>query len=167
MPLSVNMNKLFNNCYIMNKLNKIIPLSFLLLILCLTNEYSVVQGKQYDTKNFNTSAWPNDLCYTNQMRYQSMIKKTPIGEIGICILPNGDTVDSWHFFRGEIYHQYTYCARRGYGTIPDTTSLCAACVQYDSLNHITWKMRMDSVMNLYGDTLCNGVLFNFSAAKIK
>ncbi|MDH4366683.1 MAG: DUF333 domain-containing protein [Dehalococcoidia bacterium] len=52
--------------------------------------------------------------YCTEMGYEYKIVKTEAGEKGICVLPNGDEVDAWAFYRGEVAPQYSYCAKMGW-----------------------------------------------------
>ena len=47
--------------------------------------------------------------------YSYRINKSPAGEQGICILPDGSEYDEWDFFKGKVGKEYSYCARKGYG----------------------------------------------------
>jgi C1A family cysteine protease len=52
--------------------------------------------------------------YCTKMGYEYKTVKTEAGERGICVLPNGDEVDAWAFYRGEVAPQYSYCAKMGW-----------------------------------------------------
>jgi putative hemolysin len=52
--------------------------------------------------------------YCTRMGYEYKTVKTEDGERGICVLPNGDEVDAWAFYRGEVAPEYSYCAKMGW-----------------------------------------------------
>jgi putative hemolysin len=52
--------------------------------------------------------------YCTRMGYEYKTVETEDGERGICVLPNGDEVDAWAFYRGECAPQFSYCARMGW-----------------------------------------------------
>jgi C1A family cysteine protease/putative hemolysin len=73
--------------------------------------------------------------YCELLGYSRILKVDSFGnEIGYCILPNGDEVEEWAFFRGKAGTQYSYCAQKGYSlilenrTMGDFTYECPVCV---------------------------------------
>ncbi len=73
--------------------------------------------------------------YCRELGYDYETVKTPEGEVGVCVLPSGERVDAWDFYRGRVGREYSYCARLGYGTATrasdDGTGECAICVRDD------------------------------------
>ena len=41
------------------------------------------------------------------------LKRDPITKETICVLPNGQEVSPWTFFRGEVAPEYSYCVKKG------------------------------------------------------
>jgi putative hemolysin len=72
--------------------------------------------------------------YCEALGYSYEIVEAEDGQRGVCVLPNGERVDAWDFFRGKVGHEFSYCARRGYDTRPrlervgSFTAECAVCV---------------------------------------
>lgn len=52
--------------------------------------------------------------YCTEMGYEYKTVKTEAGERGICVLPNGDEVGAWAFYRGECATEFSYCAKMGW-----------------------------------------------------
>ncbi len=52
--------------------------------------------------------------YCTKMGYEYRTVKTEAGERGICVLPNGDEVNAWAFYRGECATDFSYCAKMGW-----------------------------------------------------
>jgi putative hemolysin len=52
--------------------------------------------------------------YCARMGYPYEIERTPEGERGVCVLPNGERVDAWGFYRGKVGEEYSWCALNGY-----------------------------------------------------
>ena len=52
--------------------------------------------------------------YCTRMGYEYKTVKTEAGERGICVLPNGDEVNAWAFYKGECATEFSYCARMGW-----------------------------------------------------
>jgi putative hemolysin len=48
--------------------------------------------------------------------YNYDIVKTEYGKEGICVMPDGERLDAWKFFRGEIGKEFSYCAKKGYAS---------------------------------------------------
>ena len=60
-------------------------------------------------------ALPNPAAvYCKQMSYEYRIVKTPQGESGECIFPNGQSCQEWEFLKGKCGQQYSYCIKNGY-----------------------------------------------------
>jgi len=65
----------------------------------------------------NAAAMKNPAAvYCQEMGYSSQIKKTPSGEMGVCIV-NGKEYEEWAFFTGKIGKEHSYCEKNGYDTI--------------------------------------------------
>ncbi len=52
--------------------------------------------------------------YCAKMGYEYRTVRTEAGERGICVLPNGDEVNAWAFYRGECATEFSYCAKMGW-----------------------------------------------------
>lgn len=52
--------------------------------------------------------------YCAKMGYEYRTVKTEAGERGICVLPNGDEVNAWAFYRGDCATEFSYCAKMGW-----------------------------------------------------
>ncbi len=48
--------------------------------------------------------------YCEALNYTFKIFLTDEGEKGVCILPNGNIVDAWKFYQGEVGKEYSYCS---------------------------------------------------------
>jgi hypothetical protein len=44
--------------------------------------------------------------YCSALGYKYTIRNTPQGQVGICILPNGEEVNAWDFFYGKVALNY-------------------------------------------------------------
>jgi len=71
--------------------------------------------------------------YCTKMGYEYKTVKTDAGERGICVLPNGDEVDAWAFYRGECATQFSYCAKMGWPVAAEAqgdsySDKCCTCV---------------------------------------
>lgn len=53
--------------------------------------------------------------YCNALGYESVIEPSFRGDLIMCRLPDGRTVDAWKFLSGEVAQEYSYCAINGYG----------------------------------------------------
>jgi len=54
--------------------------------------------------------------YAEEMGYERRIERTPAGEYGIVIFPDGTECEEWDFYRGECGRRWSYCARQGWAT---------------------------------------------------
>ena len=77
-----------------NKLNRIFVFS--LFILLLPKIFSLV----------NPAA-----AYCNALGYRYIVKNTPLGQVGYCVLPNGKEVNAWDFYEGKVAINYSYCVK--------------------------------------------------------
>jgi len=57
------------------------------------------------------------------------VNNTPLGQQGLCVMPDGTKYNSWNFFEGSIGQNYSWCAKNGYGieTICDGLSPYSSC----------------------------------------
>ncbi|HYW68267.1 MAG TPA: C1 family peptidase, partial [bacterium] len=85
--------------------------------------------------------------YCGEMGYDYVIERTPEGEAGVCILPDGRRVDAWEFFRGRVGAEYGYCSRVGLETVSrdrstgSHTGACAVCMDGDGVEVGTvWEL---------------------------
>jgi putative hemolysin len=74
--------------------------------------------------------------YCAKMGYEYETVKTEAGERGICVLPNGDEVNAWAFYRGECASEFSYCALMGWPVAEETqgdgfSDRCCACILPD------------------------------------
>jgi putative hemolysin len=51
--------------------------------------------------------------YCKLLGYEYKIVKGLKGEKGICVLPDGDAVSAWDFYKGKVGREYSYCAKKG------------------------------------------------------
>ncbi len=103
---------------------------FLILVLP-----SILLGGLPEDESLPVLAAPNPAAvYCSELGYPYEVIATERGEVGVCVLPNGDRVDAWDFFRGKVGARYSYCALLGYETVTkdmgDGTyaAECAVCV---------------------------------------
>lgn len=97
--------------------------------------------------------------YAEELGYEYKLIKTDLGEKGVVVLPNGEEVDAWDFYRGVTGQQYSYCARIGKQVATrelgdgSFTAECAVCQEADGTE-------IGSVMDLMGlsSTLDSGDL---------
>lgn len=52
--------------------------------------------------------------YCARLGYAYEIERTPAGDRGVCVLPNGERVDAWEFYRGKVGREYSWCALNGF-----------------------------------------------------
>ena len=53
--------------------------------------------------------------YCEKLGYKTVLVETEGGVAGMCRVAEGEEVDEWAFFRGEVAQEYSYCAKEGYG----------------------------------------------------
>jgi putative hemolysin len=85
--------------------------------------------------------------YCTKMGYEYKTVVTEAGERGICVLPNGDEVDAWAFYRGECAPEFSYCAKMGWPVAVQAQSdsysdKCCTCVLPDG-SHKTVSELLD------------------------
>jgi len=87
--------------------------------------------------------------YCEQMGYVYDIVQTEEGDAGQCRMPNGQYVDSWAFYRGEVGTEYSYCVREGLGIKSVTedmgtwTAEYAVCVYSNGT-----EVKLEDLLNL-------------------
>jgi len=87
--------------------------------------------------------------YCTKMGYEYKTVQTEAGERGICVLPNGDEVDAWAFYRGECATEFSYCAKMGWPVAVEAQSdgysdKCCTCILPDE-SHKTVSELLDLV----------------------
>lgn len=85
--------------------------------------------------------------YCTKMGYEYKVVKTEAGERGICVLPNGDEVSAWAFYRGECAPQFSYCAKMGWPVAVEAqddsySDKCCTCILPDG-SHKTVSELLD------------------------
>jgi len=67
--------------------------------------------------------------YCQEMGGTIEINNTPIGQQGLCVLPDGTEYDAWRFLEGKLGQNYSWCFKNGYGidTICDGMSPYSQC----------------------------------------
>ncbi len=89
-------------------------------------------GSPYELGMPNPAAY-----YCRELGYEYETVRTEGGARGLCVLPTGERVDAWEFFRGRIAQEHSYCPRLGYRTATrtvgdgDDSGECAICVDDD------------------------------------
>lgn len=84
------------------------------------------------------------------------------GQIGLCKLPNNQTVEAWAFLKGKVGKEYSYCTRQGYKikTIYGEkcssiySSECAACIVNGEEVEVTKLMNLNFEEGECGDEIC-------------
>lgn len=66
----------------------------------------------------------------HELGYKYEITDVPNGQIGICIMPDGQRCSGWKFYSGECGAKFNYCARNGYNTITRTDGKDAFSPKY-------------------------------------
>lgn len=85
--------------------------------------------------------------YCTKMGYEYRTVKTEVGEKGICVLPNGDEVEEWAFYRGECAPEFSYCAKMDWPVAVEAQSdsyseKCCTCILPDG-SHKTVSELLD------------------------
>jgi putative hemolysin len=102
--------------------------------------------------------------YCHDLGYQWEIKDTPAGQVGVCVLSDGEKVNSWDFVQGKAGQAYSYCQKQGYKLKSITNSPvcqsayskdCAVCVLDNGHEYETLKlMNIESQPEKCGDGYC-------------
>jgi C1A family cysteine protease len=79
--------------------------------------------------------------YCAALGYSFEIERTREGERGVCVLPNGERVDAWEFYRGKVGQEYSWCALNGYGIATRT------------VDHGTWVSEYAVCLNDRGEVV--------------
>ncbi|MDY6892475.1 MAG: PKD domain-containing protein, partial [Chloroflexota bacterium] len=74
--------------------------------------------------------------YCEELGYEYKVVLTDEGEQGVCSLPNGEEVDAWAFYKGEVGQEFSYCAQQGLDIAPQMerdsfAQECITCVMDD------------------------------------
>lgn len=103
--------------------------------------------------------------YCEALGYHYRSDSTPLGDVGKCILPNGEAVNGWDFFRGEVALEYSYCAIKGYEAKHverEDCKSCLVCVLPDGREvEVTELMGLSFEETVCGDGVC-GIPENYS-----
>lgn len=62
--------------------------------------------------------------YCFALGYKMRIVNTPLGQQGLCVLPDGKTVSQWKFLKGEQAEEYNYCSIKGFNSIKGNGAIC-------------------------------------------
>lgn len=101
--------------------------------------------------------------YCEELGYKYEIKRTEKGDVGLCVLPNGEKVDAWDFLRGKVAKEYSYCARNGYEmkTVKDESFCmrifsdeCSVCIVDGEEVEVTDLMNLSFEETVCGDGTC-------------
>ncbi len=104
--------------------------------------------------------------YCEALGYEYVIYSTPLGEVGKCILPNGEAVNAWDFYTGRVAVEYSYCTIKGYEAKHVETESCPNCLVCVLPNGT--EVEVGELMNLQleettcGDGVC-GIPENYSS----
>jgi len=52
--------------------------------------------------------------YCRALGYKRRINDTMLGQVGMCIFPDGTECDNWKFYIGECGQEWSYCTLKGY-----------------------------------------------------
>ncbi len=78
-------------------------------------------------------------------------------EIGMCILPNGQKVNAWDFYKGKVAKEFSYAAKKGYNietvveTIDGYTVEKAVCTRNGKT--VQERLSLEELMEINGDKL--------------
>lgn len=91
--------------------------------------------------------------YCNALGYEYITEHSPRGDLAMCRLPNGQTVDAWKFLSGEVAQEYSYCVKNGYGI--EIIDSVAFCVLPDGTKiEVTELMGLNFEETICGDGSC-------------
>jgi PGF-CTERM protein len=104
--------------------------------------------------------------YCEALGYEYTTFMTTYGEVGKCILPNGEAVDAWDFLRGKVALEYSYCAKEGYEAKHverEDCKDCLVCVLPDGSEvEVTELMGLSFKETTCGDGVC-GIPENYTS----
>ncbi len=104
--------------------------------------------------------------YCEAMGYDYVVFSSPYGDVGKCVLPNGEAVDAWEFYRGETALEYSYCAKEGYEAKHverEDCKSCLVCVLPDGREvEVAELMGLSFEETTCGDGVC-GIPENYSS----
>jgi len=96
--------------------------------------------------------------YCERLGYQYNIESDRAGnDVGVCILPNGNKVNAWDFYRGKVATEYSYAAIKGFEmttevvTINGFTMEQPVCTRMERGQQI--KLTLEQLMEQNGDKL--------------
>jgi len=101
--------------------------------------------------------------YCEELGYTYKVQKTELGDLGLCVLPNGKEVDAWKFLEGKDAQEYSYCKKHGYEikTIMGDYCLerinsleCAVCIVNGEYEEVTEIMGLSFEETICGDGVC-------------
>ncbi len=110
---------------------------------------------------------PPDVVYCEAMGYEFAIEATPAGSVGVCVLPDGQRVNSVDFVAGKVATEWSYCTRSGYEARyvdePGGCRNCLVCVMPDGSEvEVTRLMDLNLLETKCGDGTC-GIPENFQS----
>jgi len=96
--------------------------------------------------------------YCEHLGYRYSIQKDAKGnEKGMCLLPDGNMVNAWDFYKGKIAHEYNYGALKGYETETETVKVngynIERAVYVRSNKSIEERYTLEELMNVYGESI--------------
>ncbi len=96
--------------------------------------------------------------YCEKMGYSYSIQEDANGnQVGMCILPNGQKVNAWDFYRGKVAREYSYPAKKGYTIemvvekIDGYTIEKVVCTR--TVNGVKETVSLNELMEKYNDEL--------------
>jgi len=91
------------------------PVVALALMMLLVALPAAVAG--HETQPTVGSANPAAV-YCEALGYEYIIERTEDGERGMCVLPTGERVDAWDFYRGKVATEFSWGELNGYRVVP-------------------------------------------------
>ena len=62
--------------------------------------------------------------YCEQLGYRYSVESDRAGnDVGVCVLPNGQKVNAWDFYRGKVAKEYSYAAMKGYDITTEVVTI--------------------------------------------
>lgn len=102
--------------------------------------------------------------YCSALGYEYITEKTPEGDWGYCVLPDGSKVGSWLFLQGKTALSDNYCSKQGLETktitdrsrcIQFMTDECAVCLLANGTEiEVTELMGLSFNESICGDGTC-------------